>query len=245
MCGDHNAKDTGKRMRAAIMQPGYLPWLGFFEMMHNCDLFVFLDDVQYTRKDWRSRNRIRTKEGWVFLTVPVLTKNRRFQLIKEAEINNHESWKKKHLHSLAINYRRAPYFDEYFPGLQHIYRKDWIYLADLDIEIIAWLSQKLGITTPTVRSSVLQTTGKREEKIINICKAIGAQVLYDTQAARDILDPEVFRDANIKIEFQDYRHPVYKQIYEPFIPSMSVIDLLFQHGPKSLEILLYDKMAQI
>ena len=234
-----------KAGRIAIMQPGYLPWLGFFEMMHRCDLFVFLDDVQYTRKDWRNRNKIRTKEGWIFLSVPVFTKNKRFQLINEAQIDNEETWKKKHLHSLEINYRKTAYFEEYFPELREIYGKDWNYLADLDIEITAWLSKKFGIATPWIRSSVLKTTGKKEEKIINICKAVGAEVLYDTKAASEILDLKIIQDAGIKIEFQDYLHPTYRQICEPFIPYMSAIDLLFQHGPESLEILLCKKAANI
>lgn len=231
-------------MRISIMQPGYLPWLGFFELMYNCDLFVFLDDVQYTRKDWRSRNKIRTKDKWILLTVPVLTKNKRFQLINEAEINNFEDWKKKHLYSIAINYRKAGYFEEYFPELQDIYKKDWKYLVELDIDIIAWLSKKLGITTPVTRSSALKTIGRKEEKIINICKALGAEELYDSKAARSILDIRIFQDAKIKIEFQDYIHPVYRQVYKPFIPYMSAIDLLFQYGPESLDILLGRKMAQ-
>lgn len=103
-------------MKIAIMQPGYLPWLGFFELMYNCDIFVLLDDVQYTKKDWRSRNRIRTKGGWIWLTVPVFTKNKRFQFINEVKINYFEDWGRKHLESIKINYSRTRYFNIYFPS---------------------------------------------------------------------------------------------------------------------------------
>ena len=225
-------------MRIAIMQPGYLPWLGFFELMYNCETFVILDDVQYTKKEWRSRNRIRTKNGWMWLSVPVLTKNKRFQLINEVKINNSSPWQKKHLQSIMINYRKANYFEQYFSELKDIYKKSWEYLVDLDMEITMWLSRKLGVTTYLIRSSELKTIGKREEKIINICKAVGAEELYDSKAASSILDINKFQQAGIKIEFQNYLHPSYKQIYEPFLPYMSTLDLLFQYGKQSLAIIL-------
>jgi hypothetical protein len=180
-------------MRIAIMQPGYLPWLGFFELMYNCDLFVLLDDVQYTKKDWRNRNRIRTKDGWIWLSAPVLTKNKRFQLMNEVEINNSVDWKRKHLRAIEINYHRAKYFKNYFPSLVEKYSYDWDYLVDLDIVLIGWLKDALKIITPIIRSSLLVTQGKKEEKIINICKKLNAKELYDSKAAHDILELEKFK----------------------------------------------------
>ena len=220
------------------MQPGYLPWLGFFELMYNCDLFVLLDDVQYTKKDWRNRNRIRTREGWIWLTVPVLTKDKQNQLINEAKINSSTDWRRKHLRTIEINYYKAKYFNNYFPYFEKLYASDWGYLVDLDAEIISWIAKALDIKTTILESSVLNIEGKREDKIINICKKLGAEEFYDSKAAQNILDLEKFWENDITVKFQNYPHPIYKQIYEPFIPYMSVIDLLFQYGPESLNILL-------
>lgn len=221
------------------MQPGYLPWLGFFELMYKCDVFVLFDDVQYTKKDWRNRNRIRTKQGWIWLTVPVCTKNKRLQLINETKIKPCVNWRQKHLRALEINYRKAKYFNSYVSYFERLYAIDWEYLADLNAEIISWIAKTLNIKTSIIRSSVLNTKGKKEDKIINICKKLGAVELYDSKAAQNILDLEKFNQEKIRIEFQDYQHPVYKQIYEPFLPYMSAIDLLFQYGPESLNILLH------
>jgi hypothetical protein len=226
-------------MRIAIMQPGYLPWLGFFELMRKSDTFVLLDDVQYTKKDWRNRNRIRTKEGWMWLTVPVFTKNKRFQLINEVRISYLNDWRKKHLTSIKINYVKARYFREYFPELERIYYEEkWEYIVDLNVKIIKWMAAVFGIKTPILKSSSLNTKGKREDKIINICNRLNATELYDSKAAESILNLDKFIAKGIKLEFQDYLHPVYKQVYEPFIAYMSAIDLLFQYGQKGLNIIL-------
>ncbi|MFH2145758.1 MAG: WbqC family protein [Candidatus Omnitrophota bacterium] len=226
-------------MIISIMQPGYLPWLGFFELMYNCDLFVLLDDVQYTKRDWRNRNRIRTKDGWIWLTVPVWSKNKQLQLINEAKINPYNDWRENHLKALEINYYRARYFSEYFPYFKKLYASNWEYLLDLDIEIINWIAKALDIKTPIMKSSSLNAEGIKEKKIINICKKLDATELYDSKAAQDILDLNKLNEEKIKIKFQDYQHPIYKQVYEPFIPYMSAIDLLFQYGPESLNILMH------
>jgi len=220
------------------MQPGYLPWLGFFELMYNCQKFVLLDDVQYTKKDWRSRNKIRTKDGWAWLTVPVISKHYRLQTIKEAKIDNTSNWRLKHLKSFEINYNKAAYFNRYFPLLKEIYNRRWNFLVDLDTEIIMLFAKQLGIMTPVTHSSLLHTKGGREERIIDICAKMGARELYDSKAAGSILDLQDFIEAGIDIKFQDYSHPEYKQVYQPFIAYMSIVDLLFNCGSDSLAILL-------
>ncbi len=225
-------------MRIAIMQPGYLPWLGFFELMHHCDLFVIFDDVQYTKKDWRSRNKIRTKDGWMWLTVPVQTKDRRFQLINEAVIDHTSNWRQKHIKSVEVHYGKARYLKEFFPAFKEIVGFKWERLVDLDLELIKWLAGALGIRRDIVMSSSLKTTGGREEKIIAVCEALGATELYDTKASSTFLDRAAFENRGIKLEFQDYQHPVYRQLYEPFLAQMSVIDLLFNYGPESLGMIL-------
>lgn len=225
-------------MRIAIMQPGYLPWLGFFELMHNCDLFVLFDDVQYTKKDWRSRNRIRTKDGWMWLSVPVLTKGKQSQLINEARIDNSFNWRSKHLNSIEINYHKSKFFNEYFPRLKKILSFDWEYLVDLDMELIKWLSGEISIQKEIIKSSGLKAVGRREDKIIAVCKALKADELYDSMASSGFLDAGEFQAQGIKLIFQDYAHPVYSQLHSPFMPFMSSVDLLFNHGKESAGILL-------
>jgi len=221
------------------MQPGYLPWLGFFELIEQCDQFVILDDVQYTKRDWRSRNRIRTKNGWIWLTVPVLSKDKEEQLIKDVRINNDISWKKDHLNSIKINYSKSKFFKNYFKYFENIYNKSWEYLIDLNMDIIYFLTKEINISTPIVLSSSLSISAlSKNQRIIEICKKLKADELYDSKAAESFIDIELFKKEGIKVLFQDYKHPEYSQSYKPFIGQMSVIDLLFNEGANSKNIIL-------
>lgn len=223
------------------MQPGYLPWLGFFELMINSEVFVLLDDVQYNKKSWRNRNKIRTKDGWMWLTVPVLVKGKFKQITKDVRINNQISWQTKHLNSIRINYSHAFFFKEYISDLEGIIMKNWIYLVDLDLELINFFVKELGLTTPIIRSSELGgISGSGNEHIINICKKFNADELYDSKGAEDFIDGELFGKEGIKVIFQNYIHPVYKQIYNPFMPYMSVLDLLLNYGKESSKIIKKD-----
>ena len=134
----------------AIMQPGYFPWLGFFELMNNSNTFVFLDDVQYTKRDWRNRNRIRTHTGWQWITVPVYSKSKQEQLIQDVRINNGSEWAKKHCNALKVNYHKAKFFQDYFPKIETILLKNWLNLRDLCCESIAFLRNEIGISTPCI-----------------------------------------------------------------------------------------------
>lgn len=233
-------------MRIAIMQPGYLPWLGFFELMQNCDLFIVLDDVQYTKRDWRSRNRIRTKEGWMWLTVPVLVKNKRGQRIRDTQINNDCPWKEKHLKSLKSNYSKARYFDVCIGELESIYRKDWVFLLDLDMEIILFMAHHFSIKTNITLASSLDIHGLGgNDHILEICRKLGANELYDSAGAKPFIDLNLFENANIKVVFQEYRHPVYAQIHQPFLPHMSAIDLLFNAGANGRALILKGGEARL
>ncbi|MBU1995662.1 MAG: WbqC family protein, partial [Candidatus Omnitrophica bacterium] len=167
-------------MRISIMQPGYLPWLGFFELIDQCDQFVILDDVQYTKRDWRSRNKIRTKNGWIWLTVPILSKGREEQLIKDVEINNDISWNNDHLNSIKINYSKAPFFDKYIEFFETLYNQRWEHLIDLNMDIIYFLTKEINISTPFVLSSSLSISNlSKNQRIIEICKKLNADELYD------------------------------------------------------------------
>ncbi len=228
-------------MRISIMQPGYLPWLGFFDLMARCELFVILDDVRFAPRDWRSRNRIRTKDGWVWLTVPVLSKGRAGQNILDAQINNDINWRHTHLNCLRIHYAKAPYFKDYIRLFEDVYTRQWNSLLELDMALISSLSRQMKIETPVMHSSSLSLTDvSGNERIIKICQELDAQELYDSQGAKPFIQMPLFEEANIRVVFQDYRHPEYQQVYEPFLPYMSVVDLLFNEGPRSKDVLLRD-----
>lgn len=226
-------------MRICIMQPGYLPWLGFFELMARCELFVILDDVPFTKRDWRSRNRIRTKQGWIWLTVPALSKNRRGQLISETKINNDDHWGQTHLKSLKIHYAKAPYFREYIGFFENLYSRPWKLLVDLDIAIISFLAETMNIKTPMVRSSELGIQDVAgNEHILAICTKLQAKELYDSQGAKAFIQMPLFQKKGVRVDFQEFQHPTYRQIYTPFLPYMSAVDLLFNEGPASRSVLL-------
>jgi hypothetical protein len=224
-------------MKCAIMQPTYMPWLGYFELMSNCDVFIFLDDVQFVSKSWHNRNRIKALDGELLLVVPVLSKGYRFKNINEIMVNNSVNWRRKHLSTIQHAYKKAPFFNSYIDGLNSIYLKEYEKLLDLNLAIIEFFKKSIGIETPTILSSTINAEGVKSERIVNICKRLNADVLYDAQGAKEILDLDLFRNNRIEVIFQEYKHPVYKQLHGNFISHLSVLDLLFNEGDRSLDIM--------
>ena len=226
-----------KSMRVTILQPSYLPWLGFFEQMHRSDQFVLYDDVQFTRRDWRNRNRVRVLEGSVWLTVPVIQKNKYEQSLLETKIDNSTSWKRKHLETIRCHYSKTPFFDLHFPWCEKIFNSEWNFLLDLSLETIQYLKGELKINTPLLRSSELGEPGNKTERLVSICKQLGATQYLSGESARNYISETDFFDQGIELEYQEYQHPEYPQRYEGFVPFLSTIDLLFNCGDKSLEFL--------
>ena len=226
-----------KSMRVTILQPSYLPWLGFFEQMCRSDQFVLYDDVQFTRRDWRNRNRIRVLEGSVWLTVPVIQKNKYEQSLLETKIDNSTSWKRKHLETIRCHYSKTPFFDLHFPWCEKIFNREWDFLLDLSLETIQYLKGALKINTPLLRSSELDQSGNKTERLISICKQLGATQYLSGESAKNYISEKDFFDQGIELEYQEYHHPEYPQRYEGFVPFLSTIDLLFNCGDKSLEFL--------
>jgi hypothetical protein len=225
--------------KAVILQPGYLPWLGFFEQISRCDVFVYLDDVQYTKNDWRNRNRIKTKEGTQWLTVPV---SYRFgQNINEVCINNSSPWRRKHLQAMKIWYGRSTFFDMYFELLERILHKDRVYLIDLDVELIQSFLEILGIKVRTVLSSEFPKDARDKQlRLVEICKSLECDGFYEGKSGQNYIHTDIFASQGITVEFQDYEHPYYDQLWireQGFISHLSVLDLLFNHGSDSLDIL--------
>ena len=232
-------------MIIGILQPGYLPWLGFFEQMYRSNIFVIYDDVQYDKEGWRNRNRIKTANGVQWLTVPVLVRFSDHPLIADIRINNEVNWRKKHLSSIKQNYGRAPFFRDYIHLFEEAYSRDWEFLIDLDLYFIMKLAECLGMGEKRiVRSSALPVNGDRTERLIQLCKHFGAETFYEGAAGRNYIDKGVFLERGIRVEFQDYEHPVYHQLYGEFIPYLSLIDLLFNHGRESLSILTHQNKGR-
>jgi len=228
---DQPAKTIG------ILQPGYLPWLGFFEQLHRSDVFVLYDDVQFEKGSWRNRNRIKGPKGPQWLTVPVLTKGLGLPVIKDVLINQSRHWQKKHTAAIRQSYSKAPYFKQYSEPIFHILNRPWKYLIDLDLELIGTLKERMGISTPVLLSSDLHIEGKGVERLIDIIRYLGGSRFYEGQAGKNYIEAELFEKEDIQVVFQDYQHPRYLQANGDFISHLSIIDLLFNCGPESLKIL--------
>lgn len=226
-------------MMIGILQPGYIPWFGFFEQLYRSDVFVIYDDVQYDKQSWRNRNRIKTVNGVQWLSVPVLLKFEEHPQVNEVRIDNRTKWRKKHLMSIRQSYAKAPFFEDYIGIFEDTYSRDWEYLVDLDIYLVARLASALGIPDKhMVRSSTFEIPGGRIERLINICRHFKADVFYEGAAGANYIDMSDFKAHGIDVAFQNYQHPTYKQRHGDFVPYLSVVDLLFNCGDKSLEILL-------
>ena len=225
-------------MVIGILQPGYLPWLGFFEQLHKSDVFVIYDDVQYDKEGWRNRNRIKTANGIQWLTVPVLLKGSNSPMILDVRIDNRTNWQKKHLAAIRQSYSKAPCFKEYIGMFEEAYGRVWERLVEIDIYFIHELAKYLGINhKKIVRSSTLDLRGGRIERLIKICERFGADVFYEGASGKNYIDERDFLAKGVSVEFQNYLHPVYRQLYGNFIPNLSVIDLLFNKGMDSLGII--------
>jgi hypothetical protein len=229
-------------MIVAIHQPEYLPWLGFFKKMMNVELFVFLDDVQFSKKGWQNRNRIRINDGTTLLSIPVHTHS--YPKINEVTIDNEKNWSIRHKKSILYNYARAPYFDEIKDFVEYIFEKKFQYLVDLNTEIIKFIMNELEIKSKIVFSSELEISKKGSDRVLDICKAVGADhYITGTFWAESNLRVEEFKKSNIDVEFQKFQHPIYKQIHGEFIPEMSIIDLLFNKGRKEAKKILQNSIS--
>ena len=224
--------------RVAIMQPTYLPWMGYFSLIDKVDVFIFLDSVQFAKRSWQQRNKIKTASAPIWLTVPILSKGKSSQLISEVEIDRSRKFPEKHISSIEYNYHMAPFFSRYSPELFSILQKKHRYLVDLTIELIEWICCEIGVTTPVRRSSMMENTGTKADLLAMLCKQVNATEYMSPPGSRDYLDESnAFQNRGIAVTYHDYIHPEYCQLYGDFIPYMSVIDLLFNLGAESRNVL--------
>lgn len=218
--------------KIAVLQSNYLPWKGVFDLIHRVDVFVFLEDVQYTEHDWRNRNKIVTGQGVKWLTVPVKHSGRQGQLIREAEIDTRVNWQRKHFNAFLINYGRAPYFKKYRWLIEDLYlEKEWVKISDFNIYATKVIVGELGIKTLFVNSTDLNTTGCKDDKVIEICRKLKGDYYLSGPAAKSYLVPEKFNHNNIQLEYIDYQYPEYRQLHQPFHHHVTVLDLIFNCGP--------------
>jgi WbqC-like protein family len=223
-------------MIAVILQPSYIPWRGYFDQIRRADLFVFYDDVQYDKHGWRNRNQIKTAQGKQWLTIPVHSSGVTQGVpIKAVKIDQSKPWAKNHLKALTISYSKAPCFKQYLPLLESFYARRDEFIADFTVEITIKLARELGNShTRFMRSSELDgITGEKTDRLIQILKRVGATHYISGPSAQDYIETEKFAAADITLEYIRYDYPEYPQLYPPYDPFVSVLDLLFMLGSDS------------
>lgn len=219
--------------KVAIIQSSYIPWKGYFDIIHDSDVFVFLDDVQFTNRDWRSRNKIKTAQGPKWLTVPV--GSNRDKLIQEVVIPSAD-WQKVHWDNIKQFYQKAPFFAQYKAIFEEIYLgKKWETLSGFNQEVTKKIAKDiLGISTIFVDSQELQTSGSKQAKLIEIVKKVGGDVYISGPSARDYIDPQDFIQAQIELVYKEYTgYPEYPQFFPPFEHAVTILDLIFNVGPEA------------
>jgi len=223
-------------MILTINQSAYLPWLGYFDKIIRSDLFVLLDSVQYGKNSFINRNRIKTMNGPIWLTVPVRLKGHTSQILKDTEIDNRRNWQAKHLKSIFYNYRKANRFGQLYPKLEILYKNKYSLLSDLCYDHLKFWLNELNIRTKTVCSSDLSLKSKKSDLMLEICKHFGANCYLSGPFGKDYLNEKEFQKAGIDIEYQSYQHPVYPQLYGDFIPNMGVVDFCMNTTQLSIKI---------
>lgn len=226
-------------------QPTYLPWLGLFHKIALAEWYCIYDHVQYCKKDWYSRNQIKTNNGPLMLSVPVLTTKHREKMLCEIEIDNSKPWQRKHWRSIKMAYEKSPHFDLYADLFEDVYTKDWKYLTDLNDWLLHGLLYFLGLDPQICYSSILQLPENRNDAIIDMCKKMGGDTYIFGEMGESYVEVDKFHDAGIKVHFQHYKHPVYEQLHGDFVPGLSVIDLLFNHGKESLDIIMSGNIKDV
>ena len=221
-------------MRVVILQSNYLPWKGYFDLIHDADLFVFYDDLQYTKNDWRNRNRLKTPRGLEWLTIPVGKDERR--LINEVALPADRAWAAQHWRLLEENYGAAPHFARYADFFREVYAsRAWTRLSELNQHLIKAIAREfLGITAEFADSAQFGLKSAKQERVIELLKAVGARTYVSGPAAKDYLDPARFEAEGIGLVWKNYAgYPEYPQFHPPFEHAVSIVDLLFHTGPEA------------
>jgi len=231
------ASSSAPRKIAGIIQSNYIPWKGYFDLIASCDDFVLLDEVQYTRRDWRNRNKIKSKDGLQWLTIPVEVKGKYDQRIDETRVSD-PAWHLAHLRSLQHAYGKAPCFDAVWPYVENLYVSvaDEPLLSRINERFIRGIADYLHIPTPIHRSTEFSAGAGKNERLIEICERLGATIYVSGPAAKIYMDRSLWSGRGIGVRYKSYSgYPEYPQLHPPFEHGVSVLDLLFNLGPKAVE----------
>ena len=226
-------------------QPTYLPWLGLFHKISLADVFVSYNQVQYQVDNWNNRNKILTRYGPSWLTVPVFHKGHLESIISEITIDNKAPWKRKHWTKIQHAYSKSKYFKLYSEFFADIYSRDWEYLIDLNEFILIGLLDILNIKVKFESAKDWNFEGSKSERVLDMCVKMKAKQFIFGTHGKSYADIESFSNRGIDVYFQDYSHPKYTQVFDGFEPYMSVIDLLFNHGPNSYDIIMSENMESL
>ena len=223
----------------AAHQPNYLPWLGFFHKVSQAAVWVVGENVQFPRHGFANRNRIRTGQGWQWLTVPVRTRGLGEQFIRDVEVDASSTWRRKHWKAIRTNYARAPHLDDHAGFLEEYYATPWERLADANLAMCRYLLEQLGIEVEVRLGSDLSLRQDRTLRLVDMVTACGCSVyMAGTGASRQYLDVGAFEAAGIECRFDTFAHPTYPQCHPGFEKPMAALDLLLNCGPASREVLL-------
>ena len=220
------------------MQPTYLPWIGFFDLIDQSDIFVFLDSVQFTRRSWQQRNRIKTSQGELMLTVPVLTKGARDQVIKDARVDFQSGFANDHLKAMRFAYAKSPHFADVFSQLEKVYAQNFTVLGELNMALIRFFCGYLNLGEKKfLKSSDLKVDGTKVDRLVKIAQVVGGTLYLSAAGSKDYIDENnLFNGSGVELSYHQYEHPKYRQLHGEFLPYMSIVDLLFNEGPDSLAI---------
>ncbi|MCJ7583259.1 MAG: WbqC family protein [Anaerolineales bacterium] len=221
-------------MKCVILQPSYIPWRGYFDQINKADVFVFYDDVQYDKRGWRNRNQIKTRCGKQWLTIPVFSRGAQTEQIpiNQVRIVWDKAWNQDHRKALQHSYSKSPHFHRYDPLLEQFYTRRDDFLADFTIDFTVALARELGIShTRFLRSSELDVEGRETDRLIAILKKLGADHYLSGPSAQEYIEEDKFSEAGVGLEFMLYDYPEYPQLYPPYDPHVSILDLLFMTGP--------------
>lgn len=224
--------------KVAIVQSNYIPWKGYFDLIASVDEFILYDDMQYTRRDWRNRNQIKTPQGLQWLTIPVQVKGKYHQKIRETEVDGAD-WRDAHWKALAQNYRRAPHFDAEARWIEPLYREHGdVMLSAVNRRFIEAVCSRLGIETRISSSWDYRLDDGKSERLASLCQQAGGDVYISGPAARDYLEEAVFESMGIEVQWFDYAgYAEYPQLWGDFVHGVSVLDLLFNCGPDARRFL--------
>ena len=222
--------------KVAIVQSNYIPCRGYFDLINSVDEFILYDDVQYTSRNWRNRNTIKSSKGLIWLTIPVQGKGKYFQKIKDTVVAD-DKWVGEHWRSIVHNYSKAPYFSEFRERFEELYLgPEEKFLSQINFRFITAICRMLGIRTAVSWSMDYHLSGEKTERLVDLCRQAGATNYISGPSAKAYLDEELFRRQGIAVTYMDYSgYPEYRQLYPPFEPAVSIIDLIFNAGPDAIK----------